>query len=104
MAVTPECLIPLKARAWLDLTDRRASGDTVDQNTIKKHKNDVFRLFQLLAPKTRVDLPDSIKNDMNRFVEAVVTAPPGNLKSLGLGGMNFMDILENLSSIYDLSR
>ena len=104
MTVTPECLIPLKARAWLDLTDRRASGDTVDQNTIKKHKNDVFRLFQLLAPKTRVDLPDSIKNDMNRFVEAVVTAPPGNLKSLGLGGMNFMDILENLSSIYDLSR
>ena len=37
-------LIPFKAKAWMDLTDRKAAGEHVDSKNIKKHKNDVFRL------------------------------------------------------------
>ncbi len=44
--VGPEHLIPLKARAWLDLTRRKEQGDAIDSKDIKKHKNDVFRLYQ----------------------------------------------------------
>ena len=35
-------LIPFKAKAWTDLTDRRAAGEHIDSKKIKKHKNDVF--------------------------------------------------------------
>ncbi len=40
-------LIPLKAKAWLDLTARRQAGEDTDSRDIKKHKNDAFRLFQM---------------------------------------------------------
>ncbi len=43
--VRPAQLIALKARAWLDLTERENRGEKIDSKTIKKHKNDVFRLY-----------------------------------------------------------
>jgi hypothetical protein len=46
----PAYLVPLKARAWIDLTSRQASGERVDANDIKKHRNDVLRLVQLNRP------------------------------------------------------
>jgi hypothetical protein len=42
-------LIPLKARAWLDLTRRKDEGRDVDEDDIRKHRNDVFRLALTLA-------------------------------------------------------
>lgn len=39
-------LIPFKARAFLDLSARAEAGEKIDNN--KKHRNDVFRLTQLL--------------------------------------------------------
>ena len=42
-------LIPFKAKAWMDLTDRKAAGEHVDSKNIKKHKNDVFRLTELIC-------------------------------------------------------
>lgn len=32
-------LIPFKAKAWRDLTDRRAAGEHVDSKNIRNHKN-----------------------------------------------------------------
>ena len=43
------CLIPFKAKAWLDLKERKLNGDQVDSKNIKKHKNDVFRLALLIT-------------------------------------------------------
>ena len=43
------CLIPFKAKAWLGLKERKLNGDQVDSKNIKKHKNDVFRLAQLIT-------------------------------------------------------
>ena len=42
-------LIPFKARAFFDLTARVQAGGNVDSRNIRKHRNDVFRLVQLLA-------------------------------------------------------
>jgi hypothetical protein len=39
---TTSVLIPFKARAWLDLTERQARGERVDQRDIDKHRNDVL--------------------------------------------------------------
>ena len=43
------CLIPFKAKAWLGLKERKLNGDQVDSKNIKKHKNDVCRLAQLIT-------------------------------------------------------
>ncbi len=40
--LSPTCLIPFKAKAWLDLRNRKANGEHVDSKNIKKHKNDIF--------------------------------------------------------------
>lgn len=44
-----DCLIPFKAKAWLDLKERKLNGEQVDSKNIKKHKNDVCRLAQLIT-------------------------------------------------------
>lgn len=76
-------LILFKIKAWLDLTARKAAGDSIDAKTIRKHKNDVFRISVLLSPEMRVVLSDSMKNDVAAFVNAMV-AETIDLKSLGV--------------------
>lgn len=80
--VPAEYLIPLKAIAWLDLSQRKADGKGVDSSDIKKHKIDVFRLYQLLTPTTVIVLPESIREDMKRFVETVAEDSAVNTKQL----------------------
>jgi hypothetical protein len=60
--VTPECLIALKAKAFLDLSERNA-----DSNKIKKHKNDVFRLAPTLIEDNRCVVPETIIHDLKTF-------------------------------------
>lgn len=62
-------LIPLKARAWLDLAARKAAGDAnVKGDDIKKHRNDVFRLYRSVAPGDRCVLPDPLRADLMAFL------------------------------------
>jgi len=100
--VPAEIIVPLKARAWLDLTERRDAGEKVDGNDIKKHKNDVYRLFQVIEPGKRLSLPEVIKNDMQRFLAAAIADPPQTLKPFGLGSTKFEEIVELLRAIYGL--
>lgn len=62
-------LIPLKTRAWLDLTQRKQTGAKVDTDDISKHRNDVFRLALTLTVGGRFDLPESIRADLRQFLE-----------------------------------
>lgn len=64
-------LIPFKAKAFLDLTQRQTDGEKVDKDDIKKHKNDVFRLAQLLTEETTVEIPDAIRNDLRAYLETI---------------------------------
>jgi hypothetical protein len=95
--------VPLKARAWLDLMGRKAAGEVINDKTIKKHKNDVFRLFQLLVPETKVELPGSIGGDLDRFLKAAEADPPDTLKPFGLGAMGVADVFGRLRLIYNLN-
>lgn len=60
-------LIPFKAKAWLDLTERNRNGEHVDSKNIRKHKNDVFRLSILLTSDIRVILSAAIRSDLEKF-------------------------------------
>lgn len=84
--VTEKALIPLKARAWLDLSERRAADATaVDSRDINKHRNDVLRLSQLLTDSERIHVPPGIANDVGRFALAVEAGlSPDLLKQFGI--------------------
>ncbi len=99
--VTEVCLIPLKAKAWLDLSKRRATGEKIDSKAIKKHKNDIFRLFQILSPGLRINLPDSIARDMQQYLAAISDEPDLSLKPFGLAGLSVLDVVSVLRKIYD---
>ncbi len=99
--VGPEHLIPLKAKAWLDLNQRRADGESIDNRDINKHRNDIFRLYQIIDPETDMKIPQSVLNDLRRFFE-IIKSEDIDLKNLGLRKMTREDILHGLSSFYGL--
>ena len=94
-------LIPFKAKAWLDLSDRKAAGEQVDSKNIRKHKNDVFRLSELLDQNQRKlqYLPDAVRKDMFQFFERMA-AEEVDLKQLGIRGKTKQEIMDQLLSVY----
>lgn len=68
--VTPAGLIALKAKAWLDLSQRRSNGQKVDKRDIDKHRNDVFRLTALLAGDENYKLPLDIAEELRTFLKS----------------------------------
>lgn len=61
-------LVPLKARAWLDLSARRGRGEDVDRRKVRKHRNDVFGLAATLPGVPGPQLPDRIASDIREFL------------------------------------
>ena len=92
-------LIPFKAKAWMDLTDRKAAGEHVDSKNIKKHKNDVFRLTELIDPAVKIMAPQGVYADIQEFVQRMQSESI-ELKQLGLVGRTKEQILEELKEMY----
>ena len=94
-------LIPFKAKAWIDLSDRKSRGEPVDSKNIRKHKNDVFRLSELLDRNTDMAslLPKAVKEDMRVFIERMESedVDPGQI---GVRGKTKEDILDELKTLY----
>ena len=95
------CLIPFKAKAWLDLTERKANGETVDRKNIKKHKNDVFRLGQLITAESRQVLDEEIAVDMKRFLDEMEKETI-DTKALGIRGSYQKSIVSLLRKCYGI--
>ena len=69
--VGAEHLLTLKAKAWCELTDRKAEGGAADSKDIRKHRNDVFRLFRVIDPEFDAAIPPKVREDLTRFVEGI---------------------------------
>lgn len=67
----PTYLIAFKAKAHVDLTNKKASGRQINERDLKKHKNDVFRLVQLLTGNEKVNAGKTIKSDVSAFLTLV---------------------------------
>ena len=91
-----EALIVFKARAWLDLTERKAQGAAVDGRDIRKHATDIVRLTLLLTPATHVALPEAIWLDLARFVAQAPATLGDTLKIEGFGDLKVAPAFENL--------
>lgn len=79
--LAPLYLIAFKAKAWLDLNDKKQKGHHVDSKDVKKHKNDVLRMATLLIPGDRCELPETVQSDMSLFIENLDVIP-SDLKNL----------------------
>lgn len=67
-------LVVFKAKAWLDLSDRRDRGEAVDSGNIKKHINDIFRLHEILEDSESILLPADVMEDMREFINKLATS------------------------------
>ena len=58
-----------KAKAYLDLRQRKESGETVDSNDIKKHKKDILRIVTELMLENTANLPATVKLEIDTFIK-----------------------------------
>lgn len=66
--VSPEALILLKAKAYLNLLADKNAEKFVKGDDLKKHRNDVFRLTYLLRQDQTMALTGQLRNDFSEFV------------------------------------
>lgn len=102
--LSPEYLIPLKARAWLDLTERKAAGESIDKGDISKHRNDVFRLSRIIDPDIDIRMPTPVAADLDRFLSEMEQDDTLQLRDLGLGKARPHEVIEELRIVYGLDR
>lgn len=101
--LSPTCLIPFKAKAWLDLKERKSNGEQIDSKNIKKHKNDVFRLAQLITTDTQQIVNAEIADDMRKFLSEIENEDI-DLKSIGIRNVNKSTIIDLLYHCYGLKK
>lgn len=94
------CLIPFKAKAWLDLKSRKDSGERIDSKNIRKHKNDVYRLAQLLGTERKA-LNDDIQKDMSIFLDELEREDV-DLKAIGVLGVAKEQLIRQMRQCYGI--
>lgn len=99
----PEYLILFKAKAYLDLSAKRASGANVDSRDIRKHKKDILRILTEFVLEHVSEIPEAVHNDISEFVERLEEEPfDGNL--LKGYGITHEEAKELLREIYNVRR
>lgn len=92
-------IIPLKARAYLDLILRKERDEHVNSKDIKKHKNDIYRLSQLLVREPLKNTPEKIKNDIESFVNKISDGDE-TLRALKILNLSIDEIKDTLLLVY----
>lgn len=102
--VGAEYLIPLKARAYLDLSERKQSGEQVDQRSVNKHRSDIVRLATLLTQAPLADeVPEAVREDIRRFVEGFGLSAR-DMKSITEFSEGPSQLLDTLRIVYGLEE
>lgn len=64
-------LIPFKMYAWVNLLDRKAAGEHVNEKDLKKHKYDVFRLLQIVTAGRKIASSGLVKESIKRYINEI---------------------------------
>ncbi|RKX24306.1 MAG: hypothetical protein DRP45_08495 [Candidatus Zixiibacteriota bacterium] len=100
--VKADHLIPLKIRAWLDLSERRKTNEKIDSKDIRKHRDDVFRLFQVIELSESTTLLGTVKEDMLKGLDRLLNEEALDLKNLGIKNRSVLEVVEMLRTKYEL--
>jgi hypothetical protein len=100
-----EALICLKAKAFLEIKERIESGSKEDGKQLKKHKADVFRLTVMLTPESEFELPKTIQEHVNKFVELTAGELPDKaiFKEMGLNNIDPKNVFEQFKKSFNVS-
>ena len=102
--IDERCLIPMKARAWLDMVARRAEGGRADSKALRKHRNDVLRLYQLLEPESRIELPKTVARDLAAFLDqAGAEIGEDALRGLNIKGVTPGEVMAQIRMVFGLT-
>ncbi|TAL58903.1 MAG: hypothetical protein EPN85_10470 [Bacteroidetes bacterium] len=101
-----EALICMKAKAWLEITERIAKGSKEDSKQLRKHKADVFRLAVTLADKDVFKLPENIKKHLQSFADAIADDLPDKaiFKEMGMNNMQVENVFEQILKSFRLNK
>ena len=95
-----EHLIPFKMYAWLNLKDRKQSGEHVNERDLKKHKYDVFRLLLIISRSYKISTNGTLREVIDRFIKEIRNEDIP-FEQLGLP-FEMNDAIELLRSVYDV--
>ena len=98
-------LICLKAKAFLDLSQRKEAGQRIDSKKIKKHRSDIFRITATLTREDQIELPETIQKDMMTFVTLMEANPPQTkdiLKAMGITMVSTKQLINQLKYSFKL--
>lgn len=96
--LTAEYLIPFKMYAWLDLKKRKAAGEHVNEKDYKKHKNDVFRLLQLVSAEEKMKTEGLVRKSIEDFL-IQIESETIRLEQLGLD-ISWAEALHIMKEMY----
>jgi hypothetical protein len=99
-----ESLICLKAKAVLDLNERKTTGERIDSRHIDKHRKDVFRLSAMLAEDNNFQIPASLKSDLTEFSLIIKDDLPNSdfFKNAGLGELTGAQLLLLIKKVFNI--
>lgn len=92
-----KALIIFKAKAWMDLSERKVVNHQVDSKDIKKHLNDIVRLVGSLEDLEKlVNVPENIAEDMEQFLQLISQTTFAYHKEIGLKDDEIKGFLKEL--------
>jgi len=99
-----ESLICLKAKAYLEISERIREGSKEDSKLLRKHKGDIFRMGAMLPEGDQFELPGSVKNDMTNFIKDITQELPGKelFRNMGIGRVSPESVLDQLVKAFSL--
>lgn len=99
-----EALICLKAKAYLEISERIANGSNEDAKQMRKHKTDVFRLAVTLTEDDIFDLPESVRDHLQKFANTIANDLPDKaiFKEMGLGNIDVEKVFHQLIKNFNL--
>ena len=99
-------LICLKTRAFLNNRKRREEGQSIRDEEITKHRNDVIRLTVTLVPDTVVQIPNVAKDDLKNYI-GILKEEKINIKDLlksqGAANTSIEEIINQLIKTFVLN-
>lgn len=101
-----ESLICLKAKAFNDMTYRKAQGEQIDSKKIQKHKSDIFRLAVTLAPADVFELPQTLKTDLQYFAKAIADNLPRKelFNTMGMNNISPKNVFTQILKSFQLDE
>jgi len=101
-----DALICLKAKAYLEITERIANGGKEDKKHLRKHKGDVFRLAVMLTNKDVFELDGRIKTEMQVFADLIADDLPDKIifKNMGLEKINSKEVFKQILKSFRLEK